>query len=234
MPVTANIGSLLGKGLYTTREAARLIEVPVWSIRRWSQGYTYVYRGDRFYSKPAVATDIARIEGQIVLSFADLMELRILNQFLKTGVSWKTIRIASQKARDILLVSHPFSTRSFKTDKHTILMELASNLGDKSLLDLLSDQFALDSILDSYLISGDIEFDDDKPLRWWPSGKEEKVVIDPSRSFGAPIIAENGIQTSVLKKSFDAEGSLEIVANWFQITEESVQKAVDFENRLAA
>lgn len=113
-------------------------------------------------------------------------------------------------------------------------MEIASILEDKSLLDLLSDQFALDSILDSYLISGDVEFDDERPLRWWPAGKKEKVVIDPSRSFGAPIIAENGIQTSVLKRSFDAEGSLEIVANWFQITEDAVQKAVDFENKLAA
>lgn len=234
MPVTANIGSLLGKGLYTSREAAKLTDVPIWSIRRWSQGYSYVYRGARFYSKPAVATDIARIEGQIVLSFADLMELRILNQFLKAGVSWKTIRIASQKARDILSISHPFSTRTFKTDKHTILIEIASILGDKSLLDLLSDQFALDSILDCYLISGDVEFDEERPLRWWPAGKKKMVVIDPSRSFGAPIIAENGIQTSVLKRSFDAEGSLEIVANWFQITEDAVQKAVDFENKLAA
>jgi uncharacterized protein (DUF433 family) len=234
MPETFSKITLLGKGLYTAQEASRLTRVPIWSIRRWSQGYTYLYRGSRFYSKPAVATDIDRIDGQIVLSFADLMELRVLDQFLKAGVSWKTIRIASQKARDLLSITHPFSAQSFKTDKHTILMDVASDLNDQSLLDLLNDQFELRAVLDPYLVAGDVEFVDSKPLRWWPSGKSQLVVVDPARAFGAPIVAENGIQTLVLRRSYDAERSFEVVANWFQISEEAVRKAVEFEDRLAA
>jgi uncharacterized protein (DUF433 family) len=234
MAVFANATALLGKGLYTVREASKLTRVPIWSIRRWSQGYTYKYRGSKIFSKPAVATDIDRLDGQIILSFADLMELLVLDHFLNAGVSWKTIRIASQKARDLLSVTHPFSTRSFKTDKHTILFETASDLDDRVLLNMLNDQFELSQILDSYLVTDNVEFVDNKPLRWWPGGRQELVVVDPNRSFGAPIIEENGIQTLVLKRSFEAEKSIKIVAQWFKISEEAVKKAVAFEKRLAA
>jgi len=45
-----------------------------------------------------------------------------------------------------------------------------------------------------------VEFDGDVARRYWPSGKDQQVLIDPSRSFGAPIV--EGIRTEVLFEMF--------------------------------
>ena len=225
--------SLFGKGLYSTREAHQLTDVPIWSIRRWSQGYRYRYKGLSFFSEPAIATDINRIDGQIVLSFADLMELRVINQFLEKGVSWRTLRIASHRAVEILKTKHPFSSKSFRTDGRHVLLDLADAYSDQILLNLLNDQFEMKKLLVQYLYE-QIDYDGEKPERWWPLGREKQVVIDPARSFGAPILAKQGIQTRILKKAFDAEASIEFVAHWFEIESSIVKDAIEFENRIAA
>jgi len=223
----------VGKGLYTAFEASQLTRVPIWSIRRWSQGYRYKYRGGSCFSKPAIATDIDRIDNQIALSFADLMELRVLQEFLNAGVSWKTIRISSQRARDILKVSHPFSMRKFRTDGHTILMEIAHETCDKVLLNLLTKQYEMQRLLTPYL-KNEMDFANDKPERWWPLGKKKNVVIDPTRLFGTPIVDIEGIPTKILMRAYQSEKSFLSVSHWFEVSKASIKDAIEFENRLAA
>lgn len=68
--------------------------------------------------------------------------------------------------------------------------------------------------------------------RWFPVASR-RVVIDPARSFGQPIVQE-GVPTLVLAKTFAAEGSYSRVARWYDVDVRSVRAAVDFEHRLAA
>jgi uncharacterized protein (DUF433 family) len=81
----------------------------------------------------------------------------------------------------------------------------------------------------------DIEFDRDRvPRRWWPRGKTHLVALDPRRSFGEPIIFRDGVPTSVLARSVEANSSLDEVARWFEIPAPSVREAVEYEQSLAA
>jgi uncharacterized protein (DUF433 family) len=58
--------------------------------------------------------------------------------------------------------------------------------------------------------------------------------LDPLRNFGHPIIFKEGISTKVLSRSVRANDSVDEVAQWFEISRESVKAAVDFEQALAA
>jgi uncharacterized protein (DUF433 family) len=60
------------------------------------------------------------------------------------------------------------------------------------------------------------------------------VVLDPRRSFGQPIVNDEGVSTRVLAGAVQAEQSIERVAEWFEVKPASVRAAVDFENQLAA
>jgi uncharacterized protein (DUF433 family) len=225
----------IGKGVYSLAEAERLVKVSRHRIRRWTRGYTYRYKGEVRHTPPIIAEDTKQTsrEGPL-LSFLDLLEVRFLNAFLEHGVSWKAIRIAALNARMLLGRHHPFSTRIFKTDGQTILAEIAKGTGDKLLLDLVKNQYVFEQIIAPYLYEG-IEFNAfNDPERWWPLGKKHAIVIDPERGFGAPIVARSGVPTKILTDAVKAEGSIEFVAKWYEVTRREVRDAVKFEEQLAA
>jgi uncharacterized protein (DUF433 family) len=162
------------------------------------------------------------------LDFADLMELRFLNAFREHGVSWRAIRIASERAREFLGVEYPFSSWRFSTDGRTILAQFVNETGDHVLLDLVTNQYELLELIKRYLF-GDIDFDGDTPARWWPRGREGRIVIDPARGFGAPIIADEGVPTRILAQAVLAEDSIELVADLFRVDPICVAEAVEYE-----
>ena len=169
-----------------------------------------------------------------VLTFADLIEIRFLDAFRQKGVSTKALRIASQRAKELLGRHHPFSTQIFMSDGRTILAEITKETGDKALLDILRDQFVFEKVIGSYLYSG-LDFNELKePARWWPIGKDRAVVIDPRRAFGAPIIAKSGVPTKILNSAINAEKSVEFIAKWYGVAIDEVMDAVKFEIKLAA
>lgn len=227
--------SLLGVGVYTVPEAARLTHIPARTIRRWAVGYRYT-RGEAVHSAPAVwKRQIATVEDSVALSFRDLIEVRFVAFFRGRGVSWKAIRTAAQCAAEIIQDSHPFSTKRFKTDGKSIFAELIQASGKETLLDLARQQYEIKSVVEPFLYEG-LEFSDLglAPVRWWPLGKNRRVTIDPERSFGQPIVSPESVPTSILAKAYRAEGTIDAVARWFMVPNKAVADAVEFETQLAA
>lgn len=160
----------IGRGIYTLAEAERLTKVPSPRIRRWARGYTYQYKGENRYTPPIIATEVKPFNGIPAIDFSDLVEVRFLNAFREHGVGWKAIRIAAQRAKELLGRHRPFSTRIFKTDGRTILAEIVKEAGDKVLFDLVKSQYAFEQIVGPFLYAG-LEFDQlAEPERWWPLG----------------------------------------------------------------
>ena len=69
--------------------------------------------------------------------------------------------------------------------------------------------------------------------RWWPLGKQRSMVLDPQRSFGAPIVDSSGIPTATLARAAELEASPREVTRWYPVTEREVRDAIAFERRLA-
>lgn len=223
---------LIGKGLYTISEASRLIRISSSRIRRWIMGYTFKVGDEVHSSPPIVELGLRFISDVPLLSFSDLQEIRFVKAFLDRGVSWKTLRIASEQAKKILKKDHPFSTGRFVTDGRTILADVADLLGDKALLDIVRGQLGFKKIISPFLRQ--LEFENDQAVRWWPLGRSRQVVIDPNRSFGQPIVSGEGVPTAILFRAYRVENTIGSVAGWFEVDPGAVKDAVEFEERLAA
>jgi len=88
-------------------------------------------------------------------------------------------------------------------------------------------------MLQPYLYIG-LEFQADQLVRWWPLGMRRRVVIDPRRAFGQPIVAKEGVPTAILAGAVQLEQSVAEVADWYEVDPRSVRDAVEFEEKLAA
>lgn len=159
------------------------------------------------------------------------MEVRVYDSFLSEGVSWHTLHLVAARAKDLLNGEYPLSHRRFKTDGLTIYSESVHETGQKVLLDLKSAQHCFDKVLKPYL--RDVEFGtDDLPTQWWPLGQRRKVILDPERSFGQPIVSDEGVPTYVLANAYKAMHDIASVAGWYDVSERAVEDAIEFERNL--
>jgi len=232
-----------GTGIYSIPEASRLIGVPSRDIRRWLFGYHYLKKtGDaasRVASAPLWRHELAD-EGfdEDVIGFLDLVELRFVREFTRAGVALSVIRRCLATASEIFGVSHPMSLPQFKTDGRTIDAEAVSEaMNDNSLVDLKSRQSVFKDIITPSLYDG-LVYDTDQrhAKRWYPGGAQSLIVIDPARSFGAPLIDATATPTSTLYAAYLAEGAdpkaLTITSRVYRVPLKAVEAAIRFEQGL--
>ena len=223
---------LIGSGVYSLPEAERLTKIPRKRIRRWMEGYHFVSSGKRHYSAPVIESAIGRDTGELALTFQDLVEVRFLEAFLRKGVPWREMRIAAARAKGLMNMTHPFSSRRFKTDGRYILAEIATD-GSTALLNLSQNQLEFHAVIRP-LLQG-VEFNQfDEPQRWFPMTKRKGIVIDPARSFGAPIVVDGGVPTRILAASARAERSQRLTATLYDVPLRAVRNAVYFETKYLA
>lgn len=226
---------MLGTGIYTPAEAASLLKAPVAEVQRWAFGYSRMRRGERVQYPPLIRTDLPEIEGQRALTFIELVELMYVKGFRRAGAPWKLIDEAAAVAARILQTDHPFATRKFFADPGGIYALMQEEHGGESLVRLVGHgQHAFREIVQPYL--GQLEFDPmEVPTRWWPRGKEARVVVDPQVAFGAPVLSETGIPTQTLAEvyraelEYDRQQALTRVAWLYKVPPRQVELAVRFE-----
>jgi len=177
--------------------------------------------------------DIPRIDNTTALSFHDLLEIRAIDAFLQAGVSWKALRKAERRGREILGATHPFSTDRIRTDGREIFAEICAQDREPALSSLIDSQRVFHAFINPYL--KDLTFSDEGvPLQWWPYRESRRIVIDPQRSFGQPIIKKEGVPTGILAKAFETMQSVGKVAHWYSVERAAVRDALGYEEALMA
>ena len=165
-----------------------------------------------------------------------MLEIRFVDAFRRYGVSLPSIREAAEHARELFHQPYPFTCRRFQTDGRSIFADVKEVTGDDGLVDLVKKQNVFNRVIKPSLYTG-IEYDsgENNALRWFPVLNSKKIVLDPERSFGKPMITEAGITTEVLFQSWLAEGEdARMVASLYDIDIAAVNAAVHFEQRIAA
>ncbi|MBV1790563.1 helix-turn-helix domain-containing protein [Marinobacterium sp. D7] len=225
---------LIGVGIYSIPEAAALTGIESRKIRRWlfdgpKQPGTLV--GANALWTPELAD--ADVGDNI--SFHDLLEVRFVDAFRQHGVSLQSIRAAAAHAKEFFASPYPFTCQKFLTDGRSIFADTLEETGDESLMDLVKKQYVFKQIVSHSLYAG-IEYNDNQlAARWFPIPRSRKVVLDPSRAFGKPILHDYGITTEALYSSWQAEdSSIKRVSDLFEIPKDLVEAAINFEQRIAA
>ncbi len=217
----------LNAGMYWLGEVRTLAGVPTELSRR----FVRTHKGQRGLWGGAEQ----RVGRYYFATFLDLMELRIVNAFHISGVSWQRICKTAEYACQRFETDFPFSHRRFQTDGREIFDRASHRIEQVS----GSGQIAFARIIGPSLFEP-MDYEDDAPVRWYPAEEwglttvGRSVLIDPLHSFGSPVVNERFIPTDTLHVNFEAEGrDASLVARSYDISEASVWCAVYFEQELA-
>ncbi|TGP18100.1 MULTISPECIES: hypothetical protein [unclassified Mesorhizobium] len=216
---------LLGGGIFTLPETAELVEAPQGSVRIWVNG-----RKGR--QQPVIENQLGRVAGKVAINFTNLMELRFVARFVNNGVRLNEIRSIMQEAKDTLAHPHPFATRIvFQTDGKKIVAAITRKHGVELVYeDLKSKNFEMPVVVMPSL-KEDVVFDPAGNMVAWYPRKEiaPSVIVHPRFSFGRPTLQESHIPTERLAHAVKIEGSVGVVADQFEVSEDQVSEAVRFQ-----
>lgn len=212
------------RGLYEPTEASRLIastlshmtplRVPSGKLIRW------IRRG---LADPELATVSG---GDLLLTFEDLISMRVIAALRAAGVKFSRIHEAEKWLRRVTGHPRPFATEMLWTERADVFVEIKSRLIAAS----RSGQYAF-RIMEEYLIPvHGLTFDTHHVAKTWEPRKD--ILLDPLVQFGAPCIKDTRIPARTLWGMVRGGDQVEYVARSFRIPVGHVQNAVDWEESL--
>jgi uncharacterized protein (DUF433 family) len=217
--------AILGYGVYTLPEAAKLTKLTIPRIREW-----FRVRGGR--PSPIFHSRYQEIDGETVISFLDLVDVFVAGQLRTHGVSFQTLRKVYKKLAKDFRTEHPFSRKELLTDGRIVYVSDLSQEGEEEIREALSSQGVFPEIILPVLKRMDYDRITSLALR---SHVADQVVLDPALCFGQPIVEKVCIPTRLLFSAFQANDlDAHKVADWYSIKPAQVIAAVEFESSLAA
>lgn len=214
---------------YSYREASRALNIPSSTLRYWTKGQRYEKKSGEGFAEPIISmADPA----ESALSFINLIEAHTLRA-LRTSH-----RVSMGAVREALGVAE----QEYKIDRLLIHSQLRTTAGDLFLerygeiVELTnSQQIVLKEMFQGYLNRVDYD-DSDLPVSFYPLTRGPKVtdspkiiVLNPSISFGRPVIKKQGISTRAIESRVDAGETIPHVAKDYGISEEAVREALRYE-----
>jgi uncharacterized protein (DUF433 family) len=215
--------------LFTPADVERLVGAPASTTRRWLEGYAFEHKGERRTKGPRLGPSATRIDGVLLMSFLDLVEVHMARIMRRQGVSWSNIDRAAAFFRQAWHSPHPFALQRFRSDSRSVFVELGRGIGDNSLLQLGANQFVFDALIEQPLFDV-LDFrEDGVPWRLWPRGRDAQVVVDPTRSFGQPVLDAQGVPVRMITAAYAAnDNRIDRVARWFDLPAQAVGAAIRY------
>lgn len=218
---------------YTIGEASAYLRLPVATLRSWLVGRPYTTNGKKRRSKPLI--HLADGTG-LRLSFVNLVEAHVLSAVRRQhGVELDNVRKAIDYAKNQFGAKRPLVDQEFATNGVDLFIEHLGLLLNAS----KSGQLGMRDVLSTYLKR--IERDPHGlPIKLFPFTRlsenleqPKKIQIDPTISFGRPVISGTGIRTEILFERFLAGENTTLLAQDYERPEEEIQEAIRYE-QLAA
>ena len=183
----------------------------------------------RWIRKGLALPTLAGVPGrELLISFEDLVSMRVIAALRNAGVGFAKIDTAERWLRLHTDSLRPFATEVLWTERSDVFAEFHRRLVSASRYG----QLAMD-VLREYLIPvhGLTFGKDQRATSWEPM---ENVLLHPLIQFGAPCIKDTRIPTRTVAGMVRAGDSMERVARSFRIHEDDIRSALSWEESLAA
>lgn len=208
----------LGEGVYSVSDAAEILRLPTYKVRRWLKEY---------WNKRLMGGNIAYSWGEgrdVAFNFATLIEFYVFFQLKEAGVRTKKILIAHEKLAHRFKTPVPFASLQLLTDGGRILFY--ADGGD--IVDVEPNfQYNFKEIIQPFCRK--IEFDCDKiATRFYPLGKDTQIVVDPHHQFGQPTIENTNILPHTIWTYYKGGETPEFIASIFDLTHKQIADAIKF------
>ena len=218
---------------YGVVDAARYLRMPQATLRSWVLGRLYpTSKGHRVF-RPVIRLPQPDWPA---LSFVNLVEAHVLEAIRREHeIPLGKVRAAMSVLERKFGSEHPLADHQFETDGLDLFIEKAGLL-----INLTQDgQLAIRQIVHAYLkrIERDVR---GIPVRLYPFTRKRdldeprSVVIDPSISFGRPVLVGTGIATAVVAERFKAGETIEDLARDYARGALEIQEAIRCELPLEA
>jgi uncharacterized protein (DUF433 family) len=215
---------VLGHGIYTFPEAARLVGLRTQRVREWFRG--------RPARQPVFQPDYEPVAGDTAISFHDLVDVFVAGQLREHGVPLQTLRKVYAKLQAAFNVRHAFCRKELLTDGKEVFYTGLDSAGREEIVEVLSRQRVFPRIIKPFLKRIDYAQATNLARRWRIA---DAVVIDPEICFGKPIVESAGIATAILAAAYETnDRDAGLVADWYNLHPDQVLSAVRFETRRAA
>lgn len=212
--------------LYAVTEAARIVDVPVQTLARWTRAPVGVT-----YQPPAG-------RGQPSIPFVGLAEALVLAAVRRSGVPMQRISPALQSLEAELGVEHALASKRLYTDGAELLFDYAEAHLNRAPPDGLavvrSGQRVFGEAVMEYLKLIVYGEDGYPTLIRVPAYLRAEVVVDPAMSFGSPIFRSGGARVDDVLDRFWAGESLTDVSAEFGVPPEQLEDVVRVASRRAA
>lgn len=228
--------------LYTVADAARIVDVPPSTLSSWAKGYLR-----RFPDRPDVrGHSIITFQpppchGAPSIPFIGLAESVVLAAVRKSGVSMQRIRPALAELEREIGIAHALASRKLFTDGAELLYDYGQQQSDtvegRSAQDLVvvrNGQRVFVDVISDYLKSIRYGKDGYPEVIRLPTYRRADVVVDPSRSFGAPIFERGGARVEDVLERFWADESLDELAGEFGVPVDQLEDVLRVASRRAA
>jgi uncharacterized protein (DUF433 family) len=216
---------ILGNGVYSFSDAARLTglkpsRVREWFLPRTGKGYAAIFSSD--YSEESL---------QHIISFLDLVEVFVASKLRERGISLQKVRRIHAALATRLGTDHPFGRQEVRTKGTDVFAVGVDPKGEQEIINVLTRQKTFPKIIRPFL--NKLDYDAAKLAARWNIAKG--VVVDPAICFGQPIVETAGIPTYLIARTYQANRkNTDSVAKWYGLTKEDIQAAVRFERKFAA
>lgn len=211
----------LDGGVYSYREAARLLSITPRRLARWADGYSYPLRRGWGWSSPVL---VSPSHEKGALSFRELMELFFVREFVRFGVRLGHVRqTAEALAREV--GPFPFTRKRLLVSGRELLVRETEHILRRPDIGQLVADFAEDFVQH-------VEIDREQVVRYYPPEYGRQIFLDPRFRGGEPVIAPRAIPTRVVYALWRQEGDVRRVAEYFEIDEQSVKVAIRYEDSL--
>lgn len=211
----------IGSGIYTKSEIAKILRLPYSRVSTWINRYW----GGKL-KKELDFSYIWTSDKSNAVNFYTLVELYILILLGEAGVKTKDVINAHIELSKFYKTHHPFARKeileSIKTDGKKIYFDTGSgtiSLDGKK-------QFQINFIKVFFKnLSFDNEF---LANRLYPLGKNKKIVIDPTRQFGHPVVGNTNIYPETIYNLHKAGEPNKFIAHVYEIGVEEVKDAIEY------
>ena len=218
MPTKTLIQPRLGEGIYGVPEAAKILNLPLYKVRRLLK----VYWNERFgKGKDLYSWGEG---GATAFNFLTLIEFYVFYQLREAGVKTKEILVAHERLSVKMNTNFPFASTTLLTDGGKILFETE---GGAIVETDHSFQYNLKEIIQPFCKK--IEFNGERiARRFYPLGKEKNIVVDPHHQFGQPTISGTNILPATIFSYYKGGEPIEFISNIFEISKQQVADAVEY------
>lgn len=228
--------------LYTVAEAARIVDVPPTTLATWAKGYVRRPPGRaEVTGAPVVTFAPPDRSGDPSIPFVGLAKTLVLAAVRRSGVPMQRVRPALLTLQDELGLHHALASKKLYTDGAELLFDYGeSRRGTpegRSVLNLVvvrSGQRVFTEVIAAYLRRIDYAKDGYPRLIRVPAYEHAEVVVDPTRSFGAPVFERGGARVEDVLGRFWAGESLDELSDEFGVPADQLEDVVRVASRRAA